>query len=79
MPRAAARRSLTSEEFTDQCRPGLCPAGCPTNHGGPRAAEHLAEDWRAIPSEHRPPWGEYVVTHGRPILGEQPAPAPVRE
>lgn len=55
---------------------GLCPAGCPTNHGGPRAALHLAEDWREIPPEHRPTWSEYATLHGRPILGEQPAPPP---
>lgn len=56
-------------------RLGLCPFGCPTNHGGPKAAMYLAQDWRAIPAEQRPTWREYVTLHGRPILGEHPAPA----
>lgn len=55
-----------------------CPAGCPTNHGGPGAAKFLGEDWLAVPSEQRPPWREYLAQHGRPDLADLPAPAPAQ-
>ncbi len=53
-----------------------CPAGCPTNHGGPRAARDLGEDWLAIPPEQRRPWPEFLAQHGRRDLADVPAPMP---
>lgn len=55
-----------------------CPAGCPTNHGGPRASNHLGEDWLAIPPDDRPSWREHVARHGRPDLADVPAPTPAQ-
>lgn len=52
-----------------------CPAGCPTNHGGPSAARHLGQDWLAVPPDDRPPWGEFLAQHGRPDLADLPAPS----
>jgi hypothetical protein len=54
-----------------------CPAGCPTNHGGPVAARHLGEDWLAIPPDDRPAWPEFLTRHGRRDLADVPAPTPV--
>lgn len=76
MQQEATQQSSISERFTDPGRRWLCPAGCPTNHGGPRAAAHLTEDWNEIPSEYRPPWSEFVAFHGRPSLESDPAPTP---
>jgi hypothetical protein len=56
-----------------------CPAGCPTNHGGPSAAKHLGEDWLAIPLDDRQPWPEFVALHGRPDLADVPAPVPAQQ
>lgn len=52
-----------------------CPAGCPANHGGPKAANFLGEGWISLPPEGRPAWPDYLSRHGRPDLADLPAPA----
>lgn len=52
----------------------LCPSGCPTNHGGPRAAAYLGEDWLAIPPGVRPAWPSFLARHGRRDLADEPSP-----
>jgi hypothetical protein len=59
--------------------PAGCPAGCPTNHGGPVAARHLGADWLAIPPDDRPAWPEFLTRHGRRDLADVPAPTPVQQ
>lgn len=56
-----------------------CPAGCPTNHGGPRAANNLGGDWLALPDDQRPPWPEFLARHGRSDLADVPAPEPAMQ
>jgi hypothetical protein len=56
-----------------------CPAGCPTNHGGPSAGRYLGEDWLASPPDDRPAWPEFLTRHGRRDLADVPAPAPVQQ
>jgi len=51
-----------------------CPAGCPTNHGGPLAAKVLGRDWLEVPAAERLPWPDFLAHHGRPDLADVPAP-----
>lgn len=71
--RSAERRRPTPALVTRYGREG-CPAGCATNHGGPKAANHLGADWLAVPPAERPPWPEYLARHGRGDLADLPAP-----
>lgn len=58
---------------------GMCPAGCPTNHGGAAAADLLADEWRAWPAESRPGWPVFLKIHGREWLAEEhPTPPTVK-
>lgn len=68
---AGPRSSVESDKYTA----GLCPAGCPTNHGGPAAADLLADEWREWPVGTRPSWADFLRMHGRGRLAET-APAP---
>jgi hypothetical protein len=57
--------------------PAGCPAGCPTNHGGPRADRALGEDWLAIAPDDRAGWPDFLARHGRVDLADLPSPASV--
>lgn len=74
MEQVAAQRSSNRE--ADKYLRGLCPYGCPTNHGGPRAAERLADEWREWPAVSRPSWADFVAMHGRARLADEYPEAP---
>lgn len=77
MQRLTERRLSTDE--TDKYMRGLCPAGCITNHGGPRAAHRLADEWRDWPEATRPSWPDFLEMHGRGRLADEYPNVPAAE
>lgn len=75
-------RQAVRPPSSDSVRPGMCPHGCPTNHGGPKAAMFLAEEWRdemaGLPATEQISWPRYAAMHGRPTLGDETPPPDTR-
>lgn len=73
------RTETAPRSWGDSRQGALCPSGCLTNHGGPRATKYLGEDWLATPADRRPPWHVFLARHGRSDLADVPAPTPATQ
>lgn len=70
---AGGKRRSTKQE--PDYAGGLCPAGCGTTHGGPKAAQELYElGLMLAPAGRALAWSDWVTQHGRKDLAETEVP-----